>query len=155
MTTCGKDYSGFGTICNEEHPCRSCLVAEVERLRAERDDADRRSGAAERSLEHAQDTISRHRSWTGEAKKQWGVDDSISFDKVWEECLATKRKLDDGHVLVDARELEALVTCSDILIYSMANAEDVPMSDALAKALDILDPNEEGKVTLRSTTGGA
>lgn len=65
-------------------------VSEVERLRAERDEADRRAGAAEREKESLAEACHARQSWLDKAKDQWGVDRNVSFDVVWAEALALK-----------------------------------------------------------------
>lgn len=74
-----------------------CRLAAAESALAdmtkERDEADRRAGAVERSLEHAKDSISRQQSWLYDAKKAWGVSTNVSFDVVWAECLKLKSAL--------------------------------------------------------------
>lgn len=59
-------------------------------LEKERDDADRRAGAAERKCEDFADTVARRNEWLSKAKREWGVDDRVSFDVVWKEALALK-----------------------------------------------------------------
>ena len=65
---------------------------DIKRLKAERDEADRRAGAAARQMADMQDTITRRQTWLFEAKREWGVDDNISFDVVWKEALAFKER---------------------------------------------------------------
>lgn len=84
-------------------PC-DCSVSisgvrvEVERLRdenaglrAERDEADRRAGAAERMQEHDREAAYARDSWLRKAKEQWGVGNNVSFDVVWSEALSDKK----------------------------------------------------------------
>lgn len=59
-------------------------------LEAERDEADRRAGAAEREMQASKDTIARLNSVRFKQKRDWGVDDNTSFDAVWNEALALK-----------------------------------------------------------------
>ena len=63
---------------------------DIETLTRERDDADRRAGAAERLLAHAQDSAAARSHWLSKAKREWGVDDKVSFDVVWAEALKLK-----------------------------------------------------------------
>lgn len=70
------------------------LVAQVGRVIEERDEADRRAGAAERTTAYADKENIAHRRWLSKAKKQWGVSDYVSFDKVWEEALNLKKAAD-------------------------------------------------------------
>ena len=62
-------------------------------LEAERDEADRRAGAAEREMQASKDTIARLNSVRSKQKRDWGVDDNTSFDTVWNEALALKAQL--------------------------------------------------------------
>lgn len=57
----------------------------IEQLRAERDEADRRAGAAERQLADAQDTVVKRRNWLDRAREERGYLHNISFDRVWRE----------------------------------------------------------------------
>lgn len=56
----------------------------------DRDEADRRAGAAERRLESELEASNARRSWLDKAKDQWGVDRNVSFDVVWAEALQHK-----------------------------------------------------------------
>jgi hypothetical protein len=56
---------------------------EIERLEAERDEADRRAGAAERRLAYEEDTNRKRRTWTDRAKEEAGYHRNVSFDTVW------------------------------------------------------------------------
>lgn len=59
-------------------------------LEAERDEADRRAGAAERRLAHEVDARLRRADWLSKAKAAWGASDDCSFDVVWAEALKLK-----------------------------------------------------------------
>ena len=59
-------------------------------LEVERDEADRRAGAAEREMQTLKDTIARLNSVRSKQKREWGVDENTSFDAVWNEALALK-----------------------------------------------------------------
>ncbi len=67
----------------------------LEALAAERDEADRRAGAAERLLESLQDDARNRNSWLWKAKKDAGYDQNISFDVVWSEALAALKAARD------------------------------------------------------------
>lgn len=67
--------------------------AEVESLRAERDEADRRAGAAERSAAAFHEDHQRFEQVRRRMKEQWGVDDRVSFDVVWQQALDAKQAL--------------------------------------------------------------
>lgn len=66
----------------------------VETLRAERDEADRRAGAAERQGASLQDDSMRRTSWLSKAKDQAGYHSNVSFDVVWAEVLEKSKKWD-------------------------------------------------------------
>lgn len=69
------------------------LRALVKTLADERDEADRRAGAAERRMADLQEEASSRRQWLSKAKRQWGVPDAVSFDTVWAEALALRARL--------------------------------------------------------------
>jgi outer membrane murein-binding lipoprotein Lpp len=69
------------------------LKAEVERLQAERDDADRRAGAAERENAHLRDSEAMRNSWFAMAKEDAGYGINTSFDVVWIGTMAKVRTL--------------------------------------------------------------
>lgn len=69
------------------------LLERIAALTAERDEADRRAGNAERTKQDAIDDMGKCASWLDKAKHQWGVDRNVSFDVVWAECLALKPKV--------------------------------------------------------------
>ncbi len=78
--------------------CRDSLVtaasaqARIAALEAERDDADRRAGAAERLLEGKTDRIIKRERWLRDAKEARGYHQNISFDRVWADtCAAADR----------------------------------------------------------------
>jgi hypothetical protein len=69
----------------------------IEELTAERDNADRRAGAAERRMEDYQDTSIRRDQWLRKAKEDAGYHYNTSFDVVWADALAAlKRAKGDG-----------------------------------------------------------
>jgi hypothetical protein len=53
----------------------------------ERDEADRRAGAAERRLEWANDSIQKRAQWLDKAKDQLGYHRNVSFDRVWDDLM--------------------------------------------------------------------
>ena len=68
------------------------LLAENAALRGERDEADRRAGAAERELVDKIDSISKRQRWLRNAKEARGYHQNVSFDRVWSEtCAAADR----------------------------------------------------------------
>lgn len=68
----------------------------------ERDEADRFAGAAAREIESLKDTASRRQDWLTQAKADWGVSDSVSFDDVWREALVTRAERDEQAAKVAA-----------------------------------------------------
>lgn len=69
------------------------ILPRINALKSERDEADRRAGAAERKLRgYAEDSFARE-AWTDKAKEQWGVHRNVSFDDVWEEALKFRDRL--------------------------------------------------------------
>ncbi len=54
-------------------------------------DAHRRAGCAEQRLAWEKDSTAKREAWLDEAKAAWGVSRNISFDVIWEECLALKK----------------------------------------------------------------
>lgn len=73
-------------------PENQSLASELDALRAERDEADRRAGAAERRLADEVDARCRRDSWLRKAKEKWGVSSDCSFDLVWAEALKLKQQ---------------------------------------------------------------
>lgn len=82
------------------------LLRRAERAEKERDEADRRAGAAERELEFEKDSSSRRASWLRTAKQQWGVHENVSFDVVWEEALKIRAQRDAAIERVKVLEAE-------------------------------------------------
>lgn len=72
------------------------LQAQVAKLESDLAEADRRAGAAERMLASAKEDIYRLETCRREYKRDWGVEDRVSFDDVWEEALALKRKFEES-----------------------------------------------------------
>lgn len=67
-------------------------------LEAERDEADRRAGAAERQLERYREQDFHHTLWNDKAKEEAGYHRNVSFDVVWKETLEKARKWDEDNV---------------------------------------------------------
>ena len=59
--------------------------ARIDAAEAERDEADRRAGAAERKMESLKDAAIRRNHWLQQAKQDRGYDNNVSFDVVWKE----------------------------------------------------------------------
>lgn len=70
------------------------LEAELASMTQQRDDADRRAGAAERSKESLVEESHARASWLRKAKAEAGYDDNVSFDVVWKETLKKARTLE-------------------------------------------------------------
>ena len=68
--------------------CR--LHTRVQELEAERDEADRRAGRAERHMAGLNDDVRRFEAARRRMKMQWGVHDNVSFDDVWQQALDAK-----------------------------------------------------------------
>lgn len=66
------------------------LRARVQELEAERDEADRRAGRAERHMAGLNDDVRRFEAARRRMKAQWGVHDNVSFDVVWQQALDAK-----------------------------------------------------------------
>jgi hypothetical protein len=60
-----------------------CMTAKTER-----DEADRRAGAAERVLDSYEEERVARMNWLDEAKKAAGYDRNTSFDEVWTKALS-------------------------------------------------------------------
>lgn len=74
---------------------RQALHAQIEALVRERDEADRRAGAAERHTSGLADDLQRMYRVRDEMKDQWGVSRQVSFDVVWAEALALKTAMQE------------------------------------------------------------
>lgn len=61
----------------------------------ERDEADRRAGAAERHTSKLADDLRRIDRVHDQMKDQWGVSRNVSFDVVWAEALALKAAMQE------------------------------------------------------------
>lgn len=68
----------------------AALQRRVAELEVERDEADRRAGAAERRLADAQERAELSNAWLRQAKRDWGVSENLSFDDLWAEALQLK-----------------------------------------------------------------
>jgi hypothetical protein len=66
------------------------LHARAQELEAERDEADRRAGRAERHMAGLNDDVRRFEAARRRMKAQWGVHDNVSFDVVWQQALDAK-----------------------------------------------------------------
>lgn len=66
--------------------------AELSKIEKERDEADRRAGAAERKLANLEEQERRRDHWLNEAKVAAGHSTNTSFDQVWAEVLAAAKQ---------------------------------------------------------------
>lgn len=64
-------------------PCPLDLSAVLARVTAERDEADRRAGAAERRLADLEDSARKRERWMRQTKEARGYSEWTSFDRVW------------------------------------------------------------------------
>jgi hypothetical protein len=69
-------------------PSRNEVADEVAALLAERDEADRRAGAAERGWEADKETLATYRRHRDKLKEERGYNPNVSFDTVWKETCA-------------------------------------------------------------------
>ena len=79
------------------------LHARVQELEAERDEADRRAGRAERHMAGLNDDVRRFEAARRRMKAQWGVHDNVSFDVVWQQALDAKASQAQRVPLTDAQ----------------------------------------------------
>lgn len=80
--------------------------AEIERLRSDVSEADRRAGEAERRLESANDTIYKSSCWRDGIKIDLGYSHNTSFDIVWSETLAKAKESDQLRERVKAAGID-------------------------------------------------
>jgi len=69
--------------------------AKLAKVEAERDEADRRAGAAERRKVDLEVAEIRHRQWLDDAKRAAGYHPNVSFDVVWADALAALKEKRD------------------------------------------------------------
>lgn len=87
----------FGDPATQGNAWKSAVCTElcylhtrVQKLEAERDEADRRAGSAERRMAGLNDDVRRFEAARRRMKAQWGVHDNVSFDDVWQQALDAK-----------------------------------------------------------------
>ena len=133
-----------------DHPDARFIAASrelVPALAAERDEADRRAGAAEREMADLRDTISKRSHWLRGAKAEAGYHDNVSFDTVWAETLGMARAADtlraeNERLRATPPEVTALVAAATDLRDQIARWHDgappagPDESKALFEALD-------------------
>ena len=69
------------------HTCDQA-ASTIEALTAERDEADRRAGAAERKIDRLEEAARKEQSWLMDAKISRGATINDSFDQVWAETCS-------------------------------------------------------------------
>ena len=83
---------------NENYGCQitigeaRLIIEAVEALTSERDEADRRAGAAERRKMNLEVAEVKRRQWTDDAVRAAGFPLYASFDSVWAEALAALKE---------------------------------------------------------------
>ena len=80
---------------------RDTWKRDCEKIMAERDEADRRAGAAERHAAGLQDSAFARTQWLDKAKDQRGYPREVSFDVVWAETCA---KADERDAAIASRD---------------------------------------------------
>ena len=93
-----------GILARHRIAATSAAEGEIEALRAERDEADRRAGELARKNEHLEDAAQRRAQWLWQAKKDLGYDPDISFDHVWAEVLRGRTKAEADVEALHGRE---------------------------------------------------
>ena len=81
-------HNGFDAAKAASDEALEILRERVASLEKERDEADRRAGAAERRMADYVDYRIKSTQWTDEAKRAAGYHVNVSFDEVWAEALA-------------------------------------------------------------------
>ena len=103
--------SGVGVM--QDFYCGDEMVVAADRIEAlvkERDEADRRAGAAERSLESDRETLRRLGHWRDRQKEARGYPHTISFDVVWTETCAKA----DRYEAAEAKLVKAVEALREI-----------------------------------------
>lgn len=78
----------------EEHGCGcEAMMRGLAKVSADLNEADRRAGAAERMSASYQDSACARDRWLRKAKEEWGVDNNVSFDVVWDQALKARDEL--------------------------------------------------------------
>lgn len=99
MSGCGRELSQDGPatfrpwrISPTSSP-REAAEA-IERLERERDEADRRAGAAERRIAPLEENARASQRWLDDAKQARGYERGDTFDRVWDDtCAAADRAI--------------------------------------------------------------
>ena len=106
----------------------------IAQLRAERDEADRRAGAAERKLAALEETERKTQSWLAEQKRRRGYGPHVSFDRVWHDTCA-KADAPTGAGDLQPHEIERLWRAAGLPEYFLGNGGSNTGLYAFAKAL--------------------
>ena len=106
----------------------------IAQLRAERDEADRRAGAAERKLAALEETERKTQSWLAEQKRRRGYGPHVSFDRVWADTC-TKADAPTGAGDLQPHDVERLWRATGLPEYFLGNGGSNTGLYAFAKAL--------------------
>lgn len=92
-----------GKMSKHIHSCDACASrgqapADAKALA----EADRRAGEAERLLATCKEYVMRFEQVRSRMKYQWGADQHVSFDEIWDEALALKKAARADRVQEDA-----------------------------------------------------
>lgn len=102
--------------CEHGNSCYTCKDCTIKELTAQLAEADRRAGEAERKYAYEAESALKRADWFRNAKAQWGSSNNVSFDVIWDECLALKSQLAerDTEIEVKQRELDEYYKTSEI-----------------------------------------
>lgn len=106
----------------------------VAQLTAERDEADRRAGAAERKLAALEESERKTQFWLAEQKRRRGYGPHVSFDRVWSDTCA-KADAPTGAGDLQPHEVERLWRATGLPEYFLGNGGSNTGLYAFAKAL--------------------
>jgi hypothetical protein len=96
------DGEAYKLPVNPDGPEAAARIAELE---AERDEADRRAGAAERMAATVKERLVKEDLWRYRAKEERGYGFNVSFDVVWRETCAKADRADRlAAMLKEAKE---------------------------------------------------
>jgi hypothetical protein len=118
-------------------------------LAAERDEADRRAGAAERQRAGIEETVRAQERWLQKAKEERGYEHVVSFDQVWKE---TCDKADASDAL--KAEVERLRDALILFAEAADEADDCGFDDFNQAPIDC-GQCREARAALQENTGGA
>lgn len=118
------------TITEQSTPDQELIT----QLTAERDEADRRAGAAERKLAALEESERKTQSWLAEQKRRRGYGPHVSFDRVWSDTCA-KADAPTGAGDLQPHEVERLWRATGLPEYFLGNGGSNTGLYAFAKAL--------------------